>query len=159
MSQLHLRAANTFATLIAIAGLLSGPSIRAEDASHHGGMLYAAFRCWGYATIAGERETADRLFEVGLRSGHGFLEAARAGRVDKDKPGLPISVQLLMEGPSDDFILGRLFQHLYREASDRAWGRVDELDMPLPPDRWFDQKGSAVRARNLLAQENCHLIR
>jgi hypothetical protein len=63
---------------------------------------------------------------------------------------------LLMQGPSVDFILGRIFEDTKR----RAYDEVVKGGTVSDPTNWIaDEKLKAGRARFLYTQASCELLR
>ena len=73
---------------------------------------WSAFECSSLASKAGKPEEQQRLFLYGYEQGKQFIAALQAGKVDqKDLSSeAPLIVLLLLQGPSPDFMLGRIFE-------------------------------------------------
>ena len=82
-------------------------------------LVWSAFECSQYARIAGkpEQET-ERLVGLGYENGKRFVEAVRTKKISENElsTNVPIGVMYVMNGPTTDFILGRIFEYATREA-------------------------------------------
>ncbi len=59
-----------------------------------------------------EPEEAQRLFEFGVDTGRGFVQAARDGEMSQEdfQQSVPLGVSMRLGGPSDDFMIGRIYE-------------------------------------------------
>jgi hypothetical protein len=80
--------------------------------------VWVAFECAALADIAGEKNKAETFFTYGLREGRAFLEAAEANKIKKEdlNSQAPVGVLMLLQGPSHDFILGRIYSFAEKNA-------------------------------------------
>ena len=99
-------------SLIGLIIFLSFPASgqTASDKARLARVMWSAFECSTFAELMGDQKEQARLFELGIKAGREFLEAARNKQipseiVDKE---IPMGVIWLMNGPSNDFIIGRV---------------------------------------------------
>jgi hypothetical protein len=128
--------------------------------------LWFGFRCSAFAQISGERTEQERLFQVGLKAGHAFLEALRGGQVSDDELNneVPLAVTLLLWGPTTDFMLGRIYESALNAALDDVVrtknGLAVDTDDQLVKDEKDkrDQKDKKLIAHTHFLQSSCALI-
>lgn len=123
--------------------------------------MMAHWRCQVWSAMAGNNETAETHHERGLAAGRRFIEAARAGLIppaDFDST-VPVYVSLSMQGPSDDFVLGRLYEITTTDAYDQIATR-DKEGRPLSPaDYVTDKSLQSVMASERFLSSNCASLR
>ena len=112
---------------------------------------WSAFEC---STLAAQTKNAmeqERLFLYGYRQGQTFIEAVRAGKIDRKdlSSEVPMGVMLLLEGPTVDFILGRI----YENAQENALKDVLTTEQRLNPD-----EVQTMLAQGKFRRANCGLI-
>jgi len=118
-----------------------------------GRVLYSAFTCSKYASAAGKAEEANRLFKVGIQAGRKFLEAVINKEIPAaDLKGLPIGVTWYMQGPSVDFIIGRIYEGATKAA-------YDHVSRNASHELVRDDATKKLQAENRYVQSNCALIR
>lgn len=83
--------------------------------------LWAAFHSAVFAEVAGEKDMQAKLFEIGLRAGRKFLAAVDAKKISQDDANstVPTVVLLTAQGPTHDFILGRIWEIASQDAYDQ----------------------------------------
>ena len=98
-----------------------------------------------------EKQT-ERLFELGLSSGRQFIESVRAGKVTREdiSAEVPIGLVMLLQGPSTDFILGRIFESVQEYALKEVVKSKDGVN---------EKPVQAVIASNMFRAANCSLLR
>lgn len=79
---------------------------------------WSAFECSTLAAKTKNAKEQERLFLYGYRQGQTFIAAVRAGKIDrKDLSSVvPVFVMLLLEGPTTDFMLGRIYEYAQRNV-------------------------------------------
>jgi hypothetical protein len=123
-------------TLVLASGVLEAQPVE-ESMKRNARLTVSAFQC---AVVAPDSKERERLFNMGLKAGRDFASRARDRgdlyeRVRNDIPWLWTAV----EGPSVDFIVGRIYEQL--EA-----GIYKEYDSDKT--RWDMIKGNHYRQRN-----------
>lgn len=141
------------AMLIALFAVCTCPATAGEgrDLARKGRAVWSAFVCAALASHLNQEDEHKRLFEYGYDQGKEFIEAVRSGKITREdiSKEVPVVVALSLNGPSTDFILGRIYELAVDDALDPIWGDDD-----APHDR---------DTRQLLAQTkfdeiNCGLI-
>lgn len=116
-----------------------------------GSELWDAFACSSWSSIIGDAKEQKRLFLFGYNQGQKFLSALRAEKIKQEdlSQEVPIGVTMLLQGPSDEFILGGI----YRAAQDEALKEVFDAGNEFNSDEM--QK---LIAENKFRDGNCQLI-
>lgn len=122
-----------------------------QDVARLGKALYIAFRCSALAGAMGEREEARRLFEMGYGDGTRFLKAVQGGIVSEAdiRSTVPIAVTMRIEGPSIDFMLGRIYAAAEEDALD---------DVICGETECYDDQLQRSIAGGKYERENCELF-
>jgi hypothetical protein len=137
----------------ALAMLFGGPA-RAEDPQRYGMMAqstWSAFQCSVLAEKSKNMAEQKRLFEFGYAQGLQFITALESGTTRREElaGAAPASMLLLLEGPTADFELGRIFEAALRSALEDVFASAASYE-------------SAELQEWVAAQEfrkrNCHLI-
>ena len=140
-------------TLIALS-VFFGTTVQADEVSkkfakkaHY---MVVAFDCSLIAGSYKNTEEQKRLFDAGLEAGREFLGAARAGKVKKQEflKVIPWQVSMAMQGPSDDFILGRIFEG-------RADAFVSQKDRDFDGNAPVDQENNKIYGEKKFREKNC----
>lgn len=132
----------------------------AADKARLGRTLWSAFQCASYAELSGDKEEQERLFIVGVRAGRDFLRALEAKEIPAEvaRSEVPIGVTMLLQGPSYDFVIGRIFEN----ATDDAYDSIvkENNGIPLDPSRWVrDDEIRKLKAQNEYLRGNCALVK
>ncbi len=120
-------------------------------------VMWSAFECSRFAGMAGMPEEVERLFTVGLQAGRQFMAAVEAGTISNDeaKAVVPLGVSLLMSGPSNDFVIGRIYESAIGLAFDSVV-KEDSAGLPLPTEEWVnDRELETSIAKNRYLKSNC----
>ena len=123
--------------------------------------MWASFKCSVLAVTAENRNEATRLFEVGYNAGQIFMKALHAGEFTKKhlRSGVPTVVYLSLQGPSADFVIGRLHAMATEDAMD-AIVKKDGNNRVLPSDQWVTEKAvQKIKAEGAFLRANCELLR
>lgn len=144
-----------FSILIAVA-LISGANAQATEVDPNGRAargraVWAAFSCSALAAHLKRAPDQQRLFTYGLAQGRQFIDDLQAKRIDQAaiKSIVPVGVMLSLEGPSPDFMLGRI----YADASTSALRDVHTFE-----GKFLDDATQATRAENKYTSQNCDLL-
>lgn len=94
--------------------LITGNTALASDSSAFAAMgktTWKSFGCSALAGKSGNHQEQARLFLHGYTLGHQFIHAAQAGKITKGdfSKKVPQKMLQVLEGPSPDFMLGRVF--------------------------------------------------
>jgi len=119
--------------------------------------MMAHWRCQVWAGMAGDEGAAKAHYDRGYASGSRFVAAARAGQIEPaDFDAIvPIYISLSMAGPSDDFVLGRLYEITTEDAFDRVVKRDSNNGLRAPSDYLMDREVRAIVAGELFRSSNC----
>jgi len=73
--------------------------------------ILSAFNCSAWASKTNDSKETERLFLFGYKQGQKFLGALKAEKIKQEdiSQEVPIGVTMLLQGPSEEFILGRIF--------------------------------------------------
>ena len=102
----------------------------------------------------------DRLVDLGLKAGRGFLEAVKNKEIPEDviNREVPFVVLTMLQGPSLDFILGQVYEAATTNAADEVMKR--EGGKQLEPSQWISDKAILKqKAANLFRDRNCALLK
>jgi hypothetical protein len=112
---------------------------------------WSAFECSSLASKAGNAGEQERLFLYGFKQGKKFISAVQSKKVNqKDLSSeAPLVMLLLLEGPSPDFMLGRI----YESAQDSALKDVFNTE-----DYFNSDEEQKTIAKNRFLKLNCQLI-
>ena len=124
-------------------------------------LMTAHWRCQVWSGMAGEVGPERVHHESGISAGRRFVEAARAGRIPAEDIDLtvPMFVALSLAGPSDEFVLGRLYEITTTDAYEVVVRRDDNGNLRAPQDYVMDEGLRAALAQNLIRTRNCSLLR
>ena len=116
-----------------------------------GRSTWSGFTCSVLAAQMKDAKEQERLFMFGYKQGQAFLAAIQSKKVDgKDiSEEVPIGVTFLLQGPTAEFILGRIFEASQDEALKNVLKTAGQLN--------------SVEVKMMLAQseyskQNCRLI-
>ncbi|MGS1121059.1 hypothetical protein [Rhodanobacter sp. UC4436_H3] len=134
--------------------LLISPASLAQDSSAYAQMgkaTWSAFECSALASKLKKPADQERLFEFGYSQGKAFIAAIKAGKIERVdlSNNVPAGVMWLMEGPTPDFILGRI----YESAQSNALKNIYSVG-----DHFNSEKEQELAASNKFSSSNCQLI-
>ena len=155
---MHLK--SMVAAAMALVTGLSGANAAEEDA-RAAKVMWTAWLCSTYAELSGDVEEQRRLFTLGYSSGQRFVAAAAAGTITAEEANsiVPMAVGFLMAGPSEEFILGRVFESAANQGYDDVV-KHDANGTYLELKDWVnDDDLKASIATNKYMQGNCELLR
>lgn len=113
--------------------------------------MFSAFQCSMFAEIAKKDGETQRLFEIGVDAGRTFLGALRKNEIPEDalRTHVPLmGVAMLLNGPSDDFIIGRIYENASREAYNKI----------IPDGESISEEVKKLKAVSTYTSANCELI-
>jgi hypothetical protein len=120
---------------------------------------WSAFQCATYAEMSGDKKEQARLFDVAFKAARDFIEAAKIGQIPAEvaRSQVPIGVSMLLQGPSTEFIVGRIFENSTRDAYDDVVKK--ENGLPLDNSEWVRDDALRIsKAKNLYHRSNCVLL-
>lgn len=123
--------------------------------------MWSAFKCSTYASMADKTKEAERLFKLGYDLGKVFLEAVEAGKLSREeiREAVPVGVLLRLQGPTVDFMLGRIHAGAEEDAHDSIV-KTDSNGGMLPLGKWImNEEAQRTRASTNYLEGNCELLR
>lgn len=110
----------------------SSPSLTGTSKEYAvmGRELWSALQCAAWASKAEEEGQEERLFTYGYEQGKRFLKALEAGKIEQEDISneVPIGVTWLLQGPTHEFILGRLYESSYDDALKEVFKTDEEFN-------------------------------
>ncbi|MEQ6342937.1 MAG: hypothetical protein M3A44_15160 [Gammaproteobacteria bacterium] len=108
-------------TLVAVVLFTTSPALIAAestDFAKKGRATWAAFECSSLASVLERPKDQERLFRFGYEQGKEFLHALQGGRITAEdlKSIAPSGLLMVAQGPTADFILGRVFESAQENA-------------------------------------------
>ncbi|WP_375227890.1 hypothetical protein [Roseobacter sp. S98] len=125
-----------------------------------GFVTWASFECSHYAELAGRETEQNNHFERGYETAKRLLSELRTGAISKAEAleEFPIGLSMRLSGPSNDFIIGRVYEAATTNADDRVIRR-DDNGYPLPIDQWISNEELVMaRANGLYLSSNCSAL-
>jgi|SRR5690625_204035 len=117
-----------------------------------GSLMWASFSCAALAKEAKEGLEHDRLFEYGYMQGKKFLLAYVSQEVSYRELAtsrIPVGIVLSLEGPSIDFVLGRIYEMRIQGATSQVQFSEGKIT---------DVKDQPEIAKRLYREQNCSVI-
>lgn len=140
-------------TLAALLATGTSPIMAQEsvDYAQMAKATWGAFECSSLAGKLKKTSEQERLFLFGYAQGKEFIAALKAGKIKREdlSSNAPVGVLLLLQGPTPDFMLGRIFE----SAQDNALKDVYRVG-----DYFNSEKEQEVAAATKFASSNCQLI-
>jgi len=126
----------------------------AQTSKEHAAMgaeAWSAFECSSLASHIKDSKEGERLFLFGYEQGKKFIRALKANKIEKEdiSNGVPMIMLLLLEGPSEDFMLGRI----YENAQEHALEKVFKTD-----DKFNSEQFQKDIAKSEFRKRNCQFI-
>jgi hypothetical protein len=122
---------------------------------------WSAFSCAVFAELSGKPSEQERLFKLGYTSARRFVADMAASPQDESiREGAPVGILLLLEGPSEEFIVGRIFESVTEHAYDQVVKRDSAGKSIHEPAKWLvDEELKKSRANHLYRERNCELVK
>ena len=143
----------TLAVLGAVGMLFPSMSVAeiSKDYAIMARATWSAFECSSLASKSGDPIEQERLFLFGYDQGKKFIAAVQSKQVkEQDLSGeVPLMMLLLLQGPSADFMLGRVF-----EAAQESVLK----DVYKTGEVFHDDEAQKSNAGNKFWKLNCQLI-
>ncbi|KKP32977.1 MAG: hypothetical protein A2561_02060 [Candidatus Staskawiczbacteria bacterium RIFOXYD1_FULL_32_13] len=116
-----------------------------------GSQMWGAFSCSVWASHINDTNEAERLFLFGYSKGQTFLKALKADKIEqKDiSSEVPIGVTLSLQGPTEEFILGRIHSLSEEEALDEVFKNGNDFN---------SEEMQKIIAGNKFRDGNCQLV-
>lgn len=112
---------------------------------------WSAFECAPLADKYGKPEESDRLFQYGYSQGKKFISALQDGKIIKSdlEAEAPFILLLLLQGPTPDFMLGRIYENAQNSAL---------KDLVTINGRMVSSEDQKLLAASRYNSQNCQLI-
>jgi hypothetical protein len=112
---------------------------------------WSAFQCSSWASKTSDAKEQERLFLFGYSQGNKFFAVLRAKRIMQEDISreVPLAVMMLLEGPNDDFILGRIFEFAQKHALREVYQTGEKFN---------SDEVQKIIAGNKFRDGNCRLI-
>jgi hypothetical protein len=142
--------------VLAIAIFAAIPSVSvaqtAVEKARLGRTMWSAFQCSTFADMSDNGPERARLFAVGLKAGHGFIDALVKSEVPREvlNSEVPWGVLTMLQGPTPDFMIGRVYENAAADASNTI---TKSEGKGVPSDQWKQI------AANEYTRQNCSLLR
>jgi len=93
----------------------------------------------------------ERLFKYGYAQGLKFINAIQSEKVKREdiSKSVPMMILLLLQGPTPDFMLGRVFESALDSALDDVFKTAEQFNS--------DEMQETI-AKNKFWKQNCQLI-
>ncbi|GGX42588.1 hypothetical protein [Saccharospirillum salsuginis] len=116
-----------------------------------GRAFFSALECTVLAAKIGRSEEQKRLFEFGYKEGKKFIDSVRSGEISEEdlSSKVPVGVLWHMQGPTTDFILGRIYESAAENVLEGVYGSANEVLSTEEQNRI---------AENKFSTKNCELI-
>ncbi len=127
---------------------------QADESKEHAlraAVAWSAFECSSLASMSKDAAEQERLFLYGLEQGRRFIAAHQAGKIKHEHLSntVPLRFLLLLEGPSTDFMLGRIFEAIQENAVE---------DIFKTGDKFNSKEVQVILAQTKFGKRNCELI-
>lgn len=112
---------------------------------------WSAFECSSLASKSGDAKEQERLFLFGYDQGKKFIVAVQTNKVKEQDLSreAPLIMLLLLQGPTADFMLGRVFEAAQESAL---------KDVYKTGEVFHDDETQKANAKNKFWKLNCQLI-
>lgn len=116
-----------------------------------GKAAWSAFECSALAEKSKNTKEQERLFKYGYAQGLKFIEAIQAEKIEREdlSKGVPLMMLLLLQGPTPDFMLGRVFEGALDSALEDVFKTGEHFNS--------DEMQETI-AKNKFWKQNCQLI-
>jgi hypothetical protein len=123
-------------------------------------VMMANWNCGTWAEMSNDTQAQADHWQRGYEAGRGFVDGAKAGRISREDVNaiVPMNVLLTLQGPSTEFVLGRLHHMIASDAHDEVSARDENGNRlptgasPLVPEFWD------MKAARLYRQGNCEAL-
>jgi hypothetical protein len=116
---------------------------------------WTSFACASLASEMKDEKEQERLFTMGYNDGKTAIKAMQEGKISKEdiNKGVPVMFLLLLQGPSADFMLGRI----YEAAMDNALKDIFKTAGEIQDMNHYEQFKIDL-AKDAYHKKNCALI-
>ena len=148
-----MKSPNKYLQILA-ALILSASAVHADSSKEYALMgleLWSAFECVALASKAENTDEQKRLFRYGYKIGNKFIDALRANKIkEKDLSStVPIGVTLRLQGPTNDFMLGQIYEGAVENALEDIFKTDGEFS---------SSESQKIKAKTKFRKANCKLL-
>lgn len=138
------------ASLVLLPLLATGQT--SKDFALMGATSWSALECSSLASVMNDEKEQARLFTLGYESGRKFMGAVQARKVTVQdlQSEVPSGLLMVMQGPSVDFMLGRVFESALDAATKGIFTSNGNL---------HSNELQKKLARTKYDEQNCRLLR
>ncbi len=133
--------------------LFGKPSFAASSSEYAemGKAAWSAFECSALASKSKNSKEQERLFKFGYAQGLKFISAIQTEKVKREdlSKGVPLILLLLLQGPTPDFMLGRVYEGALDSALEDVFKTGEQFNS--------DETQESI-AKNKFWKQNCQLI-
>lgn len=132
-----------------VLALGSAAPVSAQSSSEYAAMgmaTWSAFECSVLAEKSNNATEQERLFKYGYGQGLKFIDAIQSKKIKRDdlSKSVPMIMLLLLQGPTPDFMLGRIFEGALDSALDDVYKtgenfNSDEMQKSIAKDKFWKQ--------------------
>ncbi len=141
--------------------LLSTSAYATPDDAKLGSLAFSAWECHVFASQAGDQVESERLFNLGLEVATKFVTKLRSGKIDRQDTfqHTPMSIMGVVQGPNDDFVIGRIYQ-LVGSATFDKMAKKGPDGATLELKDWITDPATLKSiAETKFRQANCSMIK
>jgi hypothetical protein len=141
--------------------LFSTSALATPDDAKLGMIAFSAWECHVYASRAGDEAQSARLFNLGLDVATEFVAKLRSGKISRQDifQHTPMAVMGLMQGPNNDFIIGRFYE-LVASSSFEKVTQKDSAGKLMESKDWVTDPATIKSiAETKFRQANCSMIK
>ena len=140
--------------MLLVIGILASRMADAQSSSQYADMglaVWSAFECSALAGKSNNSREQERLFKYGYARGVDFIDALQAGKVERAdlSATLPIGLVLRLQGPTADFMLGRIFEGAVESGLEGVFGNGEQFN---------SEETQIALAQSKFREQNCKLI-
>lgn len=141
-----------FALVAAVAFIGAAHAEIATEDARLARLSWSAYRCAALAEWASKPDAQSRLLNLATDAGRRFIEGVKEGSISRESVmnHAPFGFVDLMDGPSTDFILGRVYGATLDGAEGAILAACDQC--------WIGSEHHNATAGNLYHKENCELL-
>lgn len=148
-----MRTMRTILVMLGIALVFVKPSLAATSPEYAamGKATWSAFECSALAEKSKNPKEQERLFKYGYVQGLKFIEAIQSEKIKREdlSKDVPLIMLLLLQGPTADFMLGRVFESALDSALE---------DVFKSGEKFNSNEMQETIAKNKFWKQNCQLI-
>lgn len=147
--------------IVLLTSLLTTPALASEDDAKLARTAWSAWQCHQFAFYAKDAAESERFFNLGLNAARTFVTKLHAGQITRDETfkHAPIAVMFVAQGPSVDFVVGRIYSAVAQDTFD-SMAKKDSSGAAMPSEKWItDTSLLKSIAESKYRDANCDLIK